>query len=149
MNGKKEGGYMRKELNKLVDQKVSIIAYFQRYGLKNNYIGGKIITMCLENLIILNYKQETTIDHCWINVGKTLQNKNIKEGSKIEFNAWVKSYLKGYINYKEGFDTKYKDIGINRVSAIKVLEEGKGINFKNYYNDLINRDKFVSNKYIQ
>ena len=136
---------MRKELKPFLDKKLTFIGVIERYGLKSQYIGGDTPTMLLKDVELNNSENKLTIEHLWINVGKTIYQKNIKENSIISFSGWVKSYKKGYINPREFQYSKSSDIGVNRISAIKVIKDGNGKSFNTFWTTLPS-DKFLSNK---
>ena len=144
---------MRKELIKHQDKKLFIIGTIERYGLKKQYIGGETPTMLLKNVKI----EEEIIDHLWINVGKTLSKLNIREGSIISFEAWIKGYYKGYIenlNFNETAQSeqallvrKQYDLGINRLSKINILNiNDQGMDFKEFWQNK-KQTHFLSQKY--
>ena len=134
---------MRKELIKHKDKKLFIIGTIERYGLKKQYIGGETPTMLLKNVKI----EEEIIDHLWINVGKTLSKLNIREGSIISFEAWIKGYYKGYIENLNFNETKQYDLGINRLSKINILNiNDQGMDFKEFWQNK-KQTHFLSQKY--
>jgi hypothetical protein len=140
---------MRKELIELQNQKLKFYGKLQRYGLKNQYIGGQIPTMLLTE-IELDIKTailpSLKIDHIWLNVGKTVISKDVPELSIISFQAWVKPYRKGYINYSEGLTEKQIDIGLNRISQINIKTKGEGQDFKTFWEKAQKERVFLSNK---
>lgn len=136
---------MRKELKPFLDKKLTFNGVVERYGLKSQYVGGNTPTMLLKDVELNNGENKIVIEHLWVNVGKTIYQKNIKEGSVISFNGWVKPYKKGYINPRESKHFKSSDIGVNRISAIKIVKEGNGKSFSNFWTTLPTT-KFLSNK---
>lgn len=139
---------MRKHLKKYIDQKFKFQAEFKRYGLKSNYIGGDTATMLLLDVKTSpKVNEEIFLEHFWANVGKTLARKNIREGAKISFNAWIRDYKKGYVNLKQGINEQRKDFTLKRLSKIKIISEGKGISFNQFIQKMKDSNKFITNLY--
>lgn len=139
---------MRKELKCFLNRKVTIKeAVVERYGLKSEYIGGDSITILMKDIMLTDGEREVMCNHAWMTCGKWFQNANIKTGSKIKMNCHVKEYEKGYVNWREFIDERTIDIGIQRASQIKIIENGSGETFEQFLKNKRSSGHFISNKY--
>ena len=100
------------------DKRYRFGATVVKCGIKNNcFKGYPERTMLLGNVVDLDMDEIVT-DHIWIVVGKTLCELDLKAGDKIEFNARVGRYRKGY--YKDKYDYK-----LNRMTKIEVTRANR------------------------
>ena len=91
---------MRQELKKMQEQRRTFIGIFKRYGTKSNWHGCPEKTILLVNIKDSNGKIVT--DHIWFKITNGFKSLGeLKEEDKIQFNARVKKYVKGYAGYKE------------------------------------------------
>lgn len=111
---------MRKNLKDILNKRMSFEAEVERFGSKTNYHGFPTPTILLKNLKSVE-KEGILSDHIWLTVGKTIENAGLKEGDKIIFDGRVKTYIKGYVNWREGIDERTKDYKISHVTKIKKL----------------------------
>jgi uncharacterized protein YneR len=90
---------MRKELEKLNNERRQFSAIFVRYGSKSGWKGYPIKTILLKDV---NNGVKIVTDHIWFTMTKGFEAlRELKEGDKVEFCARVKEYIKGYAGYKE------------------------------------------------
>lgn len=89
---------MRKKLKESEGVRGLFRGTFTRFGTKNGWRGPEK-TVLLNN--IENDEGTVVSDHCWFNYTKGFQSLHLKEGDRIEFQARVKEYLKGYQGYRE------------------------------------------------
>ncbi len=91
---------MRKKLEKIQNIRKTFVGIFERFGNKTNWHGFPEATILLVDVKDLNGKKVT--GHIWFNLTKGFQKIcPLKEGDKIQFDARVKDYIKGYAGYKE------------------------------------------------
>ena len=99
---------MRKELSKMEDERGSFIGTFKRYGTKTNYKGFPEKTILLVN--IKSSSGKVVSDHLWFNFTKQFEKLgDLKDGDIVRFDARVKPYVKGYVNFREEIDHRELD----------------------------------------
>ena len=102
----------RKELGINGEVRDTFIGTFERYGSKNGWSGQR--TVLLKD--IKNNEGKVITGHLWFNLTKGFQKLHMKNGDIIQFDARVKSYVKGYdkidrkIDYKLSYPTKLKKL---------------------------------------
>lgn len=88
---------MRK-LEKLLDGKRhTFTATFQRFGMKHGY-KGPVKTLVVTDVCC---EGETLADYLWFTCGKSFEKLKLKEGDKIQFDARVDWYERGYFGNRE------------------------------------------------
>ncbi len=104
---------MRKELGKHQDKRLVFTASVDRYGTKRNWHGFTEKTILLKDV---RFKEGNGLatDHIWFTVGKTIEALGLKEKDKIQFEARVGEYEKGYINFRGLIDESIFDYKLNR-----------------------------------
>ena len=114
---------MRQELKKLQEQRSTFIGTFKRYGTKSSWHGFPEATILLIDIKDSNGK--IISDHCWFKQTKGFQKINpLNEGDKIQFDARVKSYVKGWHGRKAeeyGEESYEEDYKLNFPTKIKKL----------------------------
>lgn len=111
---------MRQQLAKQDSIRLSFVGEFQRFGVKTNYHGYSEKTVLLVN--IKNTQHETVCDHLWFNFTKQFQTLGeIQPGQQISFDARVKKYVKGYINYREFIDNSSVDYKLSHPTKVKFV----------------------------
>jgi hypothetical protein len=99
---------MRKELKELEEQRDVFTGLFKKYGIKSNYRRPSTDTLLLIN--IRDNEGTLITDHLWLNLTKGFEKLGpLKEGDRIQFEARVKKYKKGYVNRKIGIDQSSSD----------------------------------------
>ena len=91
---------MRKALKNIgSEERHTYVATFERTGTKNGYKG------ILETVLLTDVCEAGTntliTDHLWFNNTKGFQAANLKKGDKVQFDARVESYEKGYKGYRK------------------------------------------------
>jgi hypothetical protein len=105
---------LRDKLKKLDGQRILFTAIVERFGKKTGWRGSVEDTILLKEVRI-SETGELATDHIWFTIGKTIDNLELKEGDKIQFEARIGEYLKGYISdrtedYKLNRPTRFKKI---------------------------------------
>lgn len=110
---------MRKELTKQNNTRSSFTGIFERFGTKINYHGFPEKTVLLKD--IRNNKNEIICDHLWFNYTKQFQSlEDIKLGDVVRFDARVKEYIKGYVNYRQFVDERTLDYKLSYPTKLKI-----------------------------
>lgn len=90
---------MRKKLEQLEEVRDTFTGVFERFGVKNGWKGLAEPTVLLKN--IKNSKGKFMTEHLWFNLTKGFDSLGLEEGDLIQFDARVKSYVKGYRGFRE------------------------------------------------
>jgi hypothetical protein len=93
---------MRQELKAREGKRGRFSGTVARFGQKPAYKGPPIVTMLLRDVRDEQGTQVT--DHLWFTVRKQLKELNAQPGDKIEFEARVRPYRKGYRGRREDED---------------------------------------------
>ncbi|ABG60194.1 hypothetical protein [Cytophaga hutchinsonii] len=99
---------MREKLKKIKNERITVVATVSRYGTKKAYKGNDLPTVLLTN--IKDAEGNELTDHLWINLTKGYNTLGCSLGDKIQFNARVKDYTKGYRGHREDV---YKPISVD------------------------------------
>ena len=92
---------MRKELKALGSQeRHTFVATFGRFGYKNGW-HDTVPTILVNNVCLKDKPEKVLTDHLWFTCGKQFQELNLKVGDKIQFDARVDSYMKGYMGWRD------------------------------------------------
>jgi hypothetical protein len=111
---------MRKLLAKDEGQRKQFTATFSRFGKKVNYKGYSEPTVLLIN-ITDPANNSIIADHAWFGLTKGFENLKLKEGIRVEFEARIKEYKKGYVNKKYGMNDRRKDFKLSHPTKIKII----------------------------
>ncbi len=84
---------IRNKLKTLNGQRLRFSATVERFGEKSAFKGGPIPTVLLKNVCLVS-SGECVTDHLWFTKGKSWE--SCSTGSKVEFDARVTVYEKGY-----------------------------------------------------
>ena len=113
----------RNELAKIQNNRKTFTGIFKRYGTKTNWHGFPEKTILLTD--IKEGIGNKVTDHIWFHMTKGFEKLGeLQEGTKIQFDARVKSYFKGYNGYREEIRWERpieKDYKLNNPTKIKVL----------------------------
>jgi hypothetical protein len=93
---------MREELKAREGKRGKFFGTVARFGSKPAYKGPPIVTMLLRD--VRDEHGTRVTDHLWFVVRKQLIELNPQPGDKLEFDARVKSYAKGYRGRREDDD---------------------------------------------
>jgi hypothetical protein len=112
---------MRNELKKQEGQRKKFRATVVKYGKKINYQGFSEETILLKDITDLE-TQAIVADHVWFTYSKNFQKANIKEGAKVEFEARVKQYVKGYVNARYKINKQTTDYKLSHPTKIELVQ---------------------------
>lgn len=112
---------MRKKLKNLDEQRITVFGVFDKFGTKTNFKGYPEQTALFVNLIDENDNE--LCDHIWFTVGKRIASLNLKYGDIVSFEARVKKYVKGYVNFREYIDERTIDYKLNNPTKFKIIEK--------------------------
>jgi len=124
---------MRKEFIPFVGQYAVVTGCVVAFG-RRWYRHRKYVPQLLLSDIELKINNRVyQMDHSWIELGKYLAEANIAEYSKIQFTAKLAYYIKRNMSIP---GTLQKDICLENIGNMKILETGHGENFFNYWNTI-------------
>ena len=116
---------MREKLKKINGQRMTFKSTFKRYGGKDNWHGYPEKTILLTD--VRDSGSNLMTDHIWFRMTKGFERLGeLKEGDKVQFDARVKEYTKGYIGHKEEVQWERpleKDFKLN--FPTKIIKEEK------------------------
>jgi hypothetical protein len=95
-------------------------AVFERYGKKTNFHGYSEETLLLRKVIDIE-TNEIVADHLWFNDGKAFQQARLSPGVKIQFDARVKQYKKGYVNRAAGINQQKFDYKLSHPTKVSIV----------------------------
>ncbi len=110
---------MRKALKNNEGIRGTFSATFVRMGSKVNYKGYSEETILLRD-VREKGAVDIVADHLWFSYTKGFQALKLTEGAKIEFDARVKQYSKGYVNNKYGINKRKLDYKLSHPTRIKI-----------------------------
>lgn len=110
---------MRKELKKLDGQRLMFSAVVKGFGVR--HFKDKEIPTILFQQVCKQPENKMVTDHLWFTQGKCWSDMTI--GQKVEFEARVKQYEKGYKGKREVVDAMIQtDYKLERPTKIKLLD---------------------------
>jgi hypothetical protein len=124
---------MRTQLQKIEGERKPFIGTFIRYGKKSRYKPKKVITnkgkimwIDYDITVLMNNIHDTSgklvADHLWFNLTKGFEQLgDLKEGTQIKFEARVKPYVKGYVNYRQDIDDREIDYRLSNPTKFILL----------------------------
>lgn len=111
---------MRTALKKIDTERGSFTGTFSKYGQKTNYKGPSTETILLVQ--ITDSEGTFICDHLWFNLTKGFENiGTLRRGDRIQFDARVKKYNKGFVNRKIGIDQRKTDYKLSHPTKIVKL----------------------------
>lgn len=110
---------MRPELEKYNETRTTFTAVFVRYGLKSSYRGYPKKTLLFRDIKSIDGKIKT--DHVWFTITQGFEALGeIAPDTVIKFDARVKPYTKGYVNYRELIDERTTDYRLSHPTKIEI-----------------------------
>lgn len=113
---------MRKALAKEAEKRKKFKAVFGRLGKKMNFKGYTEETVLLKDIVDIDTGKQVA-DHLWFGYTKGFEKAALFTGDVIEFEARVKSYKKGYVNSRYGFNSHIHDFKLNNPTKIRKLKK--------------------------
>lgn len=114
---------MRKELLKYKDKRFRFIATVEKFSSEANFPGLTKKTIFLKD-IKFQKTGESVVDQISYNVKKTIEKLNLSVGDIIQFDASVKTYVKGLVGPHEVIDVSRLDIKLtNTTKFLKIPNE--------------------------
>jgi hypothetical protein len=110
---------VRKKLQSREGQRKKFQAVFVRFGKKVNFRGLSEETILLKNIVDLE-DNKLVSDHAWFNYTKAFQKVKLEPETRVEFEARVKQYSKGYVNRRYKIDHATTDYRLSHPSKISV-----------------------------
>ena len=104
---------MRRELKGKNGERIVFTGVVARFGTKTNYHGYSDATLLLKDVRFADTGELAT-DHIWFTVGKTIEKLKLAVGDRIQFEARIAAYTKGYVNRKGGINNQKVDYKLNR-----------------------------------
>ena len=89
---------MRKELKNINEQRKTFIGIFERRGIKNGFKKQEETVLLID---IRDLENNMIAQHLWFNLTKGFEKLELKHGDKVQFDAKVKKYQKGYLGRRE------------------------------------------------
>lgn len=111
---------MRRRLANTEGERKLFRATFSRVGKKTNYHGYSEDTLLLTNVVEVE-TNDVVADHVWFTYTKAFDKLMLKEGDRLEFEARVKEYRKGYVNDRLNINLSKKDFKLSYPTKIKVI----------------------------
>ena len=111
---------MRKELASVEGSRKRFAGTFSRFGKKTNYHGYSDRTILLVNIIDLETNSVVS-DHVWFNYTKSFEKLTLESGVRVEFDARVKIYKKGYVNARYKIDHRSHDFRLSHPTGVKLI----------------------------
>ena len=109
---------MRKELAAESGNRKKFSAMFSRIGKKVNFKGYSEETILLKNVIDLE-TNAVVADHVWFSYTQDFEKASLSLGDRLEFEARVKEYRKGYVNKSYKINNSTTDFKLSNPTKIK------------------------------
>ena len=110
-------------MKKIKGLRKTFVGVFERYGSKTNWHGFPENTILLVKVKDGNSK--IVADHIWFRMTKGFEKLGeLKDGDRLQFDARVKPYVKGYVGYREEIRWEkppQQDYKLNNPTKIKRL----------------------------
>jgi hypothetical protein len=112
---------MRNQLKPHEGERMAFIAVVERFGAKTNYHGYSDDTMLLKDIRFAGTGELAT-GHLWFTVGKSMEKLKLAIGDRIQFEARISEYSKGYVNRRGGIDNRKTDYKLSRPTKFMLLK---------------------------
>ena len=130
---------MRKELAAESGNRKKFSAVFSRIGKKVNFKGYSEETILLKSITDIE-TNKVVADHVWFSYTQGFENASISPGDRLEFEARVKEYRKGYVNRSLKVNNSTTDFKLSNPTKIKRVDVWA--NAKNQSSGFLLIDKF-------
>jgi len=112
---------LRKELEKKDEQRLKFSAVFTRYGSKVNWNGYSETTLLLTKICFED--GASAADHLWVSETQGFRDLGtLRPGDRLEFEARVAGYEKGYKYRGKALTPAKQDFKLNRLTKIRKPE---------------------------
>ena len=112
----------REKLKELNGKRRTFQGFFVRYGTKNNWYGFPVKTLLFKDII--NGTGKILTDHLWFNKTKGFEKLGkLNEGDLTQFDARIREYVKGYVNYHKMIDDRCIDYRLSHPTKIKLVKK--------------------------
>lgn len=98
---------MRKALQEREGERATFSATFERFGIKNGYRGPQHTILLTD---VCDATGTPVCDHLWFNLTQGFEELALEPGDRIQFDARVKKYVKGYLGRREDV---YAPVGVD------------------------------------
>jgi hypothetical protein len=112
---------VRKDLSVYNDERRRFRGNVARFGKKVNFKGYSEETILVRNVEDIMTGDRVT-DHVWFTFTKGFENAEVREGDRIEFDARVKAYKKGYVNKSLKTAKQTVDFKLSHPTKITVVK---------------------------
>lgn len=113
---------MRKDLRKLEGTRQRFSGVFVCYGSRPGYRSANPRPTVLIRKIQTEPNGKHVTDHAWFDLTKGFRKLGeLSEGDRIAFDARVRPYVKGYVNYRRGIDDRRVDYRLSHPSKVQRL----------------------------
>ncbi|MHA1947271.1 MAG: hypothetical protein ACXAC6_17400 [Candidatus Hodarchaeales archaeon] len=110
----------REKLKKLKGERRTFQGIFVRYGIKHNWHGFPVKTLLFKD--ISNGTGIILTDHIWFNMTKGFEKLGeLNEGDLVQFDARIREYVKGYVNYRKMIDERSIDYRLSHPTKIMLV----------------------------
>ncbi|MEX2234360.1 MAG: hypothetical protein WD824_19500 [Cyclobacteriaceae bacterium] len=92
---------------------------FSRFGKKSNYHGYSDETILLVQITDVE-TNKVVADHIWFGLTKGFEKLDLRPGMKVEFEARIKPYKKGYVNRRYNIDQSRMDFKLSNPTRVAV-----------------------------
>jgi hypothetical protein len=110
---------MRKALGESLGDRKKFSGIFVRLGKKKNHRGYTEETVLIRSITDME-DGKVVADHLWFAYTKGFQQVSLDAGARIEFEARVKKYAKGYRNAQYKIDSRTKDYKLSHPTKISL-----------------------------
>lgn len=103
----------RKKLVPFLNERHNFRGVFDKYGIKNTYVGKKLVTILMLNISFTDKPDDILTDHLWFNLTKGFEALKLRNGDIVEFNGTISTYPKGYSEddeenpFREDYNLKF------------------------------------------
>src|SRR5687767_10666288 len=108
---------MRNELEKIEGERRRFRAVVEEFGVGRQ--AKRTETILLVDVRRTDDVAAVVADHLWLKMGA--QFKSVSLGDVIEFDAQVRRYEKGYLNFRLGIDETTVDYRLSKPSNVRVI----------------------------
>lgn len=113
---------MRKRLESNKGARKKFHAVFSRFGKKVSFSGYSDQTVLLIDIRDAE-TQEKLADHVWFAYTRGFENIQLRPGARVEFEARIKEYKKGYVNRRYKINQRKLDYKLSYPTRITIIKD--------------------------